>query len=112
MDIEVIVLNSIFCFGIYAASFEGMILFRFVRFYERVFNVYNEHNEVNNKFFYKLSKPLYSCVICMSSIWGAIFVLVSGLTSYGVVSIEFIVHVVMVSGINYVASEMFSKNNY
>lgn len=56
-------------------------------------------NKLSTKFGVWLSKPLYSCIICMSSIWGGSIYLLSGRFS-----LDIIPHILTVAGINVLIS--------
>ena len=58
---------------------------------------------------YYLSKPLYSCVVCMASIWGVIFVYFSGMAEYDIISWMFLIHVVVLAGVNHVIVELLEN---
>lgn len=89
----------------YISFTEGMIFSWFTRAYEKAFSPVDNEGNIKNKIAYYLSKPLYSCSICMSSVWGAVFVYFSEMTQYGIISSMFVIHVVLVAGLNYLIAE-------
>lgn len=113
IELSVLFLNSLFCFGLYISFTEGMILHPFVRLYELLTTKQEEVYEGLNVFihpvFKYLSKPLYSCTICMASIWGIVFVAYSGLTDYPVISLMMLFHIVCVAGLNFLIGEFIDS---
>jgi len=101
-NIILIIVNSLFCYGVWI-SFSGDMIFSSLR--EKYENTLILGNGRKSRFFYMLSKPLFNCVVCMASIWGAIFVLFSRQADFGVVSWDFVVHVVCVAGLNFLIAE-------
>lgn len=104
-----LILNCLFCVGVYVSLMDGMI-FGFVRnLYEDFFNIHY-HNNWRQKLMYYLSKPLFNCLPCMGSIWGLVFYSISPTVDHAVISWYFLIHVVCLVGLNYIMSEIAFKS--
>lgn len=61
MNVEILIFGSFFCYGIYTIQRSGFLLDNIPNLWKRLPNVLHE--------------PLFSCGICVSSIWGIFFLL-------------------------------------
>ncbi len=84
----ILLLNSLFCIGIYNACNDGMIL----------------HFVTKWKINPWISKPLYDCVYCMASVHSIAFALYIGLTWY-----EWLFYIPILSAANGILYGVFDK---
>lgn len=82
--IELVFIISLVCTGIYACTWEGMIFYPLVKLYDKAINklMHIGHNKkcflVPGIVLLFLRKPLFGCMICMSSVWTLMIWLVLG----------------------------------
>jgi hypothetical protein len=79
--LQQVIFNSLIILGIHALFWPGMILVKFRKYLERM-----------PRF---CKKPLFDCLICMSSVWGVTFFL-----CFNKLSWHLIPHVLAVCGLN------------
>lgn len=88
--IEAVVANSILILGVHSLFLPSMILFKLVKPLSKLPTF--------------LRKPLYECLICMSSIWGILFFVainnISLTSNWSAISKPLILHVLEVCGFN------------
>lgn len=89
MTMENIIINTLAIAGLYAVSMDGFLLAVLRRFIQGtpIINI--------------ISKPLISCALCMSSIWGAMYYLFHG--SYW---FDFVFHILSVAGAMYILTNV------
>lgn len=68
LEIEAVFIVSLKIIFMYGSMQEGHILFPFRKLLETIVSKF----PVNWQFY--LSKPLYDCLFCMSSVWGLLFI--------------------------------------
>lgn len=90
--IKNIILNSLFIWGVYSTFQEGMI-----------FNKIGKWLQTLPK---DIRKPLGTCPVCMSSIYGVpgYFILMDNYTIFGLIS-----YITMIAGLNYVLLCLFPE---
>jgi hypothetical protein len=78
---------SLFTIGIHAATWDGMIL--------EPIRIWLD-SKLSNKYGKYVKKPLYECLICMSSVWTIIY----SLLNYGCINTSTFILIIVVAGIN------------
>lgn len=107
--IELLIINSLIIWGVYTSLQEGMIFERignWIRGYH--FELNERHNpvKIDNYWTLKnwLKKPLATCPICMSSIYGTPafwYAYFTNLIQYDYIIIVYICYVFALAGLNY-----------
>lgn len=95
--IEVLIVNSLVCWGVRFAFMDGNILHPIRRLYEAVL----VRDTAMGNFFDMISEPLWGCVMCMSSFWGIAFTLANG---GDIANFRFLFYVFALCGLNWLMS--------
>lgn len=89
---------TLICIAIHALFWEGMIYYRVGKSIEILLSAY--------KFTKKLHKPLFSCLICMSSFWTILFVCYFQGTLFDIDTTTFFVLMLEVCAMNVIADSL------
>jgi hypothetical protein len=100
--IEHVVLNAFMIYGLKLAMEPGMILYPVVSPVYKLFDILYSKNRLRLlNLLDKVSKPLFSCVYCMSSVWGFLYWKVQIDSNL----LNLILHILCVAGLVYVIAK-------
>lgn len=103
--IELLIINSLIIWGVYTSIQEGMIfegVGKFIKYKKVTYE--NMTKLTKDRFPQWIQKPLATCSICMSSVYGTPvfwFAYLTGLIHYDYAIIVYICYVFALAGLNY-----------
>jgi len=99
---------SLICVGIYATTWPGMIFCRLARWIEAkilsLCKLFTKEMTVAHRWVLTICKPLFGCLICMSSFWTIFYWIISG----SPLSIHIVSLMLTVCGINVIITAVIS----
>lgn len=103
--LEVLLFNSMICYGFRFVTSEGEALYFIRQFFEWLGRVFNAEESMEIAV-----KPLYGCVNCMASVWGVIGVALFG-SRMGIdlVSFQTLGYLLALCGVNLLTGAVIAK---
>lgn len=108
MNLELIIISSLFCTGIFTATRNGMILSWIKTAYLKMIVLSGLIDVRFQKFIEFLKDPLFDCLYCMSSFWVIVLWCIYGFEFHPV---ELIISILCTCGMNTLIVAMVFKDN-